>query len=155
MEREVTLLGVVHPLEIEGGWIRVDHPVLKPLSKGNPEAGFEGDERLVVYLHQPSETFVLWRLESDGEYRTVAALNGTINPENVNRLCTRLVEIDQRRGFDAYEDVMDAMDAEDAKRDARIAELASSFSDKLMFGLARSHLPGVDVAKGTFTGFGG
>lgn len=153
--REVTLLGVMHPLEIEGGWLRVDHPVLDPLANGAPDLGWEGDNRLVVYLHVPSEVFVLWRLEHDGEYRTVAALNGVINEANVNSLCSRLVEIDTRRGFDAYEEVMAAQDAKERDRDARINELALSFSDKLRFGLARSHLPGVDVAKGTFAGFGG
>ncbi len=154
--REATLLGLVHPEFIDGGqWQRVDHPVLEPIQSGIPELGWEGDNRLVVYLNLEHQTFVLWRLEFDGEYRAVAQVHGSISPESVNALCGRLVEIDQRRGFDPYQDVMDAMDAQEAGRDQRINELAVAFSDKLMFGLARSHLPGVDVAKRTFTGFGG
>ncbi len=154
--REATLLGVTHPEFIdEGAWQRVDHPVLSPLVEGNADYGWAGDERLVVYLHLESKTFVLWRLEHDAEYRTVAQLSGTITPENVNRLCKRLVEVDTRRGFDAYQDVVGAQEAQDRAQAVEREAWVSQFADKLLFGLARSHLPGVDIAKRTFTGFGG
>lgn len=156
IERELTLTKVFHPLNMDGdAWLRVDHPTLDPIFNGAPTLGWEGDPRLVVYLHGDSETFVLWRLEADGEYRAVAQIHGNISPENVNSLCARLVEIDQRRGFDAYEDVMKAQEKLERENDTRRDEWAAAFADKLRFGLARSHLPGVDVAKGTFTGFGG
>ncbi len=107
--RELTLIRVDHPLNIDGDqWLRVDHPTLDPLTQGAPTLGWEGDPRLVVYLHGASKTFVLWRLEHDGEYRAVAALPGEITPENINRLCARLVEIDTRSGFDAGQEVLDA-----------------------------------------------
>lgn len=158
IERELTIAQVAHPLNIDGdAWLRVDHPVLSPLTDGNPTLGWEGDPRLVVYLHGESKRFVLWRLEADGEYRTVAALpeGACLTPENTNRLCARLVEIDQRRGFDPYQDVVQAQDAHDRAADASREAWVSQFADKLLFGLARSHLPGVDIAKRTFTGFGG
>lgn len=154
--REATLLGIVHPEFIDGGtWQRVDHPVLAPIADGNADYGWEGDDRLVIYLHLESQTFVLWRLEGDGEYRTVAQFSGVIDAENVNRLCKRLVEIDTRRGFDPYQDVIAAEDAKDKAKVDRLDELSAAFSDKLLFGLARSHLPGVDISKRVFTGFGG
>lgn len=154
--REITFLDLVHPEYIDGGaWQRVDHPVLAPIAAGIAELGWEGDSRLVVYLNLEHSTFVLWRLEGDGEYRAIASIEGTINEANVNSLCARLVEIDTRRGFDCYADVMAAEDAKDAARTDRINEIALAFSDKLRFGLARSHLPGVDVSKRVFTGFGG
>lgn len=155
IERELTIAQVAHPLNIDGdAWLRVDHPTLDVLANGEPTLGWEGDPRLVVYLHGASDTFVLWRLEADGEYRAVAQLHGLITPESINRLCARLVEIDQRRGFDPFEDVMKAQDAHDLEAAKSREAWVSDFSDKLLFGLARSHLPGVDIAKRTFTGFG-
>lgn len=154
--RELTLTTVSHPEFIDGGaWQRVDHPVLLPIFQGNAEVGFEGDSRLVVYLNLEHQTFVLWRLEHDGEYRPVAQIAGSINEDNVNRLCARLVEIDTRRGFDAGAEVIAAQDAYHAASEARMAEASNAFADKLRFALARSHLPGVDVSKRVFTGFGG
>ena len=155
MERELTLARIFHPQFIDNDWIRVDHPVTDPIANGMPTVGWEGDPRLVVYLHKPTETFVLWRLEHDEEYRAVATLEGDITPESINKCCTRLVEIDQRRGFDAYKTVMDAQDAADIAAEKARIEASNAFADKFLFGLARSHLPGVDVAKRTFTGFGG
>lgn len=154
--REATLLGVSHPEFIDNGtWQRVDHPVLDPLTTGNADYGWEGDDRLVIYLHLESKTFVLWRLEADGEYRTVAQFSGVIDAENVNRLCQRLVRIDTRRGFDPYADVIAAEDKKAADKDARLREASDAFADKLHFGLARSHMPGVDISRRVFTGFGG
>ncbi len=154
--RELTLTRVDHPLNIDGDqWLRVDHPTLDPLTQGSPTLGWEGDPRLVVYLHGESKTFVLWRLEHDGEYRAVAALPGEITPANINSLCARLVEIDTRTGFDAGQEVMDAQDALEASKRKAQDEAVADFADKLYFGLARSHLPGVDIAKRTFSGFGG
>lgn len=153
--RELTLTAIVHPLNIGGDeWLRVDHPTLDPIQNGAPTLGWEGDPRLVVYLHGKSKTFVLWRLEHDDEYRAVAQIKDNISEENVNALCRRLVEIDTRNGFDAYQDVMDAQARADLEADKHREAWVSDFSDKLLFGLARSHLPGVDIAKRTFTGFG-
>lgn len=154
MERELTLLRVEHPQFIDNDWIRVDHPTVEPLQGGMPTVGWEGDPRLVIYLHKPSQTFVLWRLEHDGEYRPTASISGDITPESINRLCARLVEIDQRRGFNAFQEVMDTQARQDAEVEQRRIEASNAFADKFLFGLARSHLPGVDIAKRTFTGVG-
>jgi hypothetical protein len=143
--RELTLATVYHPEHIGNDWQRVDHPVLDPLTHGAADLGWEGDDRLVVYLCKPTQQFVLWRLEANGEYGPCAALppNGSLTPGNVNELIRRLVAHDTRRGYDAYQDVIDqqAMAARHAETD-RLAHI-EQFADKLHFALARSHMPGV------------
>ena len=153
MERELTLLTVLHPDTIDGGeWVRVDHPVLAPLFDGAPDLGWEGDSRLVVYLHVQAQAFALWRLEADNEYRPVAHFTPgkSLTPEAVNGLIQRLVEIDQRRGFNPYDDVTAAQDKADAVAEANRQAWLREFCDKMLFGLARQHMPGIDVAKRVF-----
>lgn len=153
MERELTLTTVEHPLtQDNGAWLRVDHPVLAPLFDGAPDLGWEGDSRLVVYLHLEAQTFALWRLEANGEYLPVAHLpaNAPLNPESVNKLISRLVEIDQRRGFDPYADVIAAQDAADREVEQRHKAWVSELSDKMLFALARQHLPGLEISKRVF-----
>lgn len=145
MEREVTLLGVHHPEFIDGEWERVDHPVVGPFADGAPDLGWEGDTRLVVYLHNPSKTFVLWRYEHDGQYRPVQPLPYNLTPASVNETITNLIRTDQRRGFDAYQEVVDSQAAYDRAAANETKDRISDFADKLLYGLSRSHMPGVDV----------
>lgn len=148
MDRELTLVGVHHPEFIDNDWQLVDHPTVRPIADGASDLGWEGDSRLAVYLCKPTQQFVLWRLEHDGEYRPVAQLPSgqAITPESVNRLCRRLVEIDQRRGFDPYQDVISTLEVAERTQRAEQTELISAAADKLLFGLSRSHLPGVDIS---------
>lgn len=153
MERELTLTTIEHPLTQDGGaWLRVDHPVLAPLTDGAPDLGWEGDSRLVVYLHLEAQTFALWRLEMNGDYMPVAHMppGKPLNPESVNKLVKRLVEIDTRRGFDPYADVIATQEAADAVAEANRQAWLKEFCDKMLFGLARQHMPGIDVAKRVF-----
>ena len=154
--RELTLTTVFHPQFLEGGWIRVDHPTLSPLANGEPTLGWEGDPRLVVYLCQPTQNFVLWRLEHDGEYRPVAKLptGAEITPANVNSMIKRLVEIDVRRGWDPYIDITTKQESLDRDKERNRKDATAAYADKFHFALSRSHLPGIDVAKRLFT-FGG
>lgn len=148
MERELTLASIHHPEFIGNDWQLVDHPTVRPIADGASELGWEGDNRLAVYLCKPTQQFVLWRLEHDGEYRPVAQLPSgqSITPASVNKLISRLVEIDSRRGFDPYQDVISTIEqAEKAQADAQ-RERISDAADKLLFGLSRSHLPGVDIS---------
>ena len=148
MDRELTILSIHHPEFIGNDWQLVNHPTVAPLQEGAPELGWEGDSRLAVYLCKPTQQFVLWRLEADNEYRPVAQLpaGASITPDSVNKLCRRLVEIDQRRGFDPYQDVLTSIEkAEKVQADAQ-RERISETADKLLFGLSRSHLPGVDIS---------
>lgn len=148
MNRELTLTAVHHPEFIGDEWQLVDHPTVQPIADGAPDLGWEGDARLAVYLCKPTQQFVLWRLEADNEYRPVAQLPSgqAITPESVNRLCRRLVEIDQRRGFDPYLDVIGTIEKVEKAEAAAQSERISEVADKLLFGLSRSHLPGVDIS---------
>lgn len=148
MNRELTLTAVHHPEFIGDEWQLVDHPTVRPIADGAPDLGWEGDARLAVYLCKPTQQFVLWRLEADNEYRPVAQLPSgqAITPESVNRLCRRLVEIDQRRGFDPYLDVIGTIEKVEKAEAAAQSERISEVADKLLFGLSRSHLPGVDIS---------
>ncbi len=150
MERELTLTSVEHPLFIDGDWIRVDHPTVKPLHDGAADLGWDGDPRLVIYLHQPSQVFVLWRLEADNTYRPVARIPDAITPESMNTLIRRLVEVDQRRGFDPYADVVTKQNRLEAVAEQRRHDRSVDFADKFHFALSRTHLPGIDVAKRVF-----
>lgn len=146
MERELTLVTVFHPDMIEG-WQRVDHPVLGRLAGGDATLGWEGDPRLVVYLHLESQTFALWRLEADGEYRPVAHLSSgqVLGEQEVSRLLKHLVEIDQRNGYDPAVDILARRDARERRQTIDTNDRISAFADKLLYGLSRSHLPSVDV----------
>lgn len=157
MQREVTFLRVVHPEWIDNDWLRVDHPTLDPLVGGEPTLGWEGDTRLAVYLHQPSTTFVLWRLETDGEYRPLARLpeGASITPESVNQLITNLIRVDQRRGFNPYDDVIDVENERSRHQATDRQAQVNDFADKFHFALTRTHLPGIDVTKRVFPLSGG
>jgi hypothetical protein len=144
--RELTIASVYHPEYLfDGALMRVDHPTVRPLVEGEPTLGWEGDPRLVIYLHLRVERFVLYRLEADGEYRGVAQLpaGAEITPESMNKLIARLVAVDTRRGYDAMTD-LDKAEASvlRAKATDYQAEL-EQVADALHFGLARSHLPGI------------
>lgn len=152
MDREINLGVIEHPQFIDNEWMRVDHPTVDPLRVGAPDLGWEGDQRLSVYLHLPSKRFVLWRLEYDGEYRVVAQLpeGASITPASVNSLISNLQKWDQRQGFDPYQYVMDRQAADDAAREKITHDRVVDFADRLHFALARTHRPGIDVAKRVF-----
>lgn len=148
--REQTLVGLQHPEYInDGEWVRVDHPTVAPLQDGAPTLGWEGDPRLAVYLHLESKTFVLWRLEANQEYLPVATfgLGQEITPASVNATIRRLIEVDGRRGFDPAQDVLDTQAALAADQTRIRQDWLGDFADKLIYGLSRSHLPGVDVTR--------
>ena len=143
--RELTLLGVYHPEFMDNEWQRVDHPTVEPLQRGNPTLGWDGDPRLVVYLHKPSQTFMLWRLENDNEYRAVAKLppGASITPESMNACIRNLIRIDSRRGFNPLDDVEASMAAQDKAAESHRQAFIADFADKFHAALAWSHLPGV------------
>lgn len=149
-ERELTLATIDHPRFINGGtWQLVDHPTVRPLQDGAPALGWDGDPRLAVYLHLESKTFVLWRLEANEEYMPVGhfAIGGEITPASINETISRLIEVDSRRGFDPYASVMTAHEQGEKAREQDLSDQVTEFADKLHFGLANSHLPGVWITR--------
>ena len=142
------IVAVDHPEHLYG-MLRVDHPTLDPLTQGAADLGWEGDPRLVVYLHKPAQTFVLWRLEASGEYLPVGqfGIGEDITPASVNATIRRLIEVDSRRGFDPYTDVITTNAAQERSAERSYQDALEQFADKFMFGLSRSHLPGVDITR--------
>lgn len=67
------------------------------LQKGYPPLGWEGDDRLEVYLG-PENRLYVWRLEDDGEYRLVSRSAPGIALDI--RLIQHLVDHDTHRGYD-------------------------------------------------------
>lgn len=150
--RELTLSHVIHPEFIDNEWIRVDHPILNPIQDGAAELGWEGDIRLVVYLHKPTQTFVLWRLETDGEYRPTAQLppGASISPESVNKLIRNLVRTDRQRGFNPGLDVIKRENAQIVAQHKVFQDASAEFADKFHAAMAWSHLPGVSHTRPRF-----
>jgi hypothetical protein len=147
--RELTLAQVHHPDFIDNDWMLVTHPTVDPLTQGAPDLGWEGDPRLAVYLHKPSQTFVLWRLEANGEYLPVAkyGIGQEITPASINQTIRDLIRTDSRRGFDPHDDVMARRDELERDQARNQEAYIHDFADKLLYGLSRSHLPGVDVTR--------
>jgi type I restriction enzyme M protein len=79
-----------------------------------------------VYLHNESKTFVLWRLEHDGEYRPACQLppGQEITPGNISRLIQNLIRIDNRRGFDPAAAVYAAQDEQARDAEPQLDTLA-------------------------------
>ena len=146
--REISLATVYHPEHIDNDWVLVDHPTTRPLQDGSPALGWEGDARLAVYLHKPSKTFVLWRLEATGEYMPIShyGLENELTPASINATIRDLIRTDSRRGFDPGAAVLEQVAKTEAADAAAWKERVSATADKLLFGLSQSHLPGVDVS---------
>lgn len=154
MEREETLAGVLHP-----EWLRppngpprqrLDHPCTWPLEYGAPDLGWEGDNRLCLYANAAANTWELWRLEHDGEYRQTGLSSppgvSIPGPEQINKLIKRLVDIDTRRGFDPHEEsIVVARTIDEARAKSRSDRIQGDVAPKLRWALGRSYLPGVDV----------
>jgi len=126
---ELTLHVVIHPdpLPKYPHKILVVHPTVDVLTKGAPALGWEGDNRLAVYLDTMVQRFQLWRLEHDNQYRLTAQLppNAQITPETMNSLIERLVQHDAHRGFDANREVAAAAAKADAANDKMLSEVVT------------------------------
>jgi hypothetical protein len=136
--------GVPHPefLELGGhlALVRVDHPVLRPVFHGAPDLGWEGDHRLAVYSWPARNSFVLVRLERDGEYSIVTAQQSVqmLSPGDVNRMIRWLVSHDATKGFDAAKAVLEADARAEAAAEQRVAEWAEEeMAPRLAWALQR------------------
>lgn len=99
--REITYAPgeLIHPTVKDGRnlWISPEvERLIHKLHYGDPTLGWEGDPRLALY--RDGESWVLERLEADGQYRVVCRSRPGLSLDE--RLIQRLVEHDHRRGFD-------------------------------------------------------
>lgn len=111
--REATLGRVKHP-----EWLRfgdgdtdsrqlIDDPVADRLWKGDAVLGWEGDDRLALYVNYTRAQYELVRLEADGKYRVSLAAPGFYGGVRVvAEFIIKFMEHDTRRGYDPYLDVV-------------------------------------------------
>ena len=121
----------------------------RPLTEGEPSLGWEGDSRLVIYLHLKNQNFVLFRLEADNDYKPIAKLptGRPLDQAQINSLIVNLIKHDHRRGFDPYEEIMAAQEKIRADEAQVRADQMAQLGDKIHWGLARSYLPGIDITR--------
>lgn len=139
--RENTLGRVAHPDTIrlpDGERHLIEDPHADRLFKGDPVLGWEGDDRLALYVNYRAGRWELIRLEGDGNYRFVVAVPGFVRGhEAIGWLIVWLVEHDVRRGFDpraATDAVNDGI--EKAARKAE-TERNHEFAERLEHGLLK------------------
>jgi hypothetical protein len=147
VHREATLGRVDHPdpLRLDTGReleLIVD-PLADKLAKGDSILGWEGDERLALYVDRRGRTWELFRLEHDGLYRGVMRFPAEQwrGPDVVAEMIVQLIASDTRRGFDPFAAIerhqTELERAKAAEREAFYDEAA----DRLAHGLIKD---GVD-----------
>lgn len=142
--REITLGRFHHPdpLRIVDSGRELElivDPVADRLRDGDPIFGWEGDERLALYLDRKERTWDLWRLEHDGVYRCCRRLacDAFTAADVVPELILWLVMSDTRRGFDPVAHTFDINTKAAAVRDAAADAFHEEAADRLAHGLRK------------------
>src|SRR4051812_40659684 len=91
------------------------------LTKGDGVLGWEGDDRLALYLDMAERTWDLWRVEADGVLRPTMRLDADVwrGPEVVAEMVMRLISQDQRRGVSVLKVVEDSHAKVEAANEAK------------------------------------
>lgn len=119
-------------------WIDpVVQDVLDRLHHGDPSCGWEGDPNLALFLEQRPQfrepTWVLARLEADGQWRAVTRAKRP--GANLRHLPLLLVTHDRQRGHDAVEEMIRHNDRLRAEKDARDADRTAEVLDRVIHGI--------------------
>lgn len=144
MLREHSVAGIRHPDPMRVGdsgrvLTLIDDPMCDRLTKGDSVFGWEGDERLALYLDMRERTWDLWRMEGDGVYRPTMRLSADVwrGPEVVAEMVMRLIGSDQRRGVKVLDVVERAAKKAEAASEARQSEWVGEAADRLAHGLIK------------------
>lgn len=144
MLREHTLGKVKHPDPLrmaDSGRVLtlIDDPVADRLSGGDPLFGWEGDDRLALYIDYQGGTWDLVRLERDGIYRVARRLacQAFSSAEVVPELILWLTRNDTRRGYDPHRDVVETAVRIDAQRTKERHELVGEAAERVHHGLRK------------------
>jgi hypothetical protein len=144
MPRELTLGRVRHPETFRpAGSGReltlIEDPVADPINKGDRLLGWEGDDRLALYFDLRGRCYELWRLEHDGQYRSVMRFDADAfrGPELVANIVTRLVATDSRRGYNVKAAVDSLNEAVEREKRRQRDEFHTEAAERLRFGLIK------------------
>ena len=142
--REITLGRLKHPDFLRlSAWdtdIRelVDDPVVDRLTKGDPIFGWEGDDRLALYINRTQGVWELVRLEHDNQYRTATTVPGIRRGHDVVAgLVLWLVESDTRRGFDPHLAIVEHHTKRDRAKESALSDFEEEAADRVVHGLER------------------
>lgn len=142
--REHSVAGIRHPDPMRVGdsgrvLTLIEDPLADRLQKGDPTFGWEGDERLALYVDHREGTWDLWRLEADGVYRPTMRLSALTwrGPEAVAEMITQLLSRDQRRGVNVLKVVEDSHAKVEAEAERKATERNEAFADKLAWALTK------------------
>lgn len=145
--REQTYSEVVHPDFIGQSAVIVDptamNDLVDRLHNGDPALGWEGDNRLTLAFHKPTQQWELWRLEADNQYRLFARSKpGKPFPGDIIR---ELVAHDTRRGFDpkAYVDEHNAKIK--LEQEKQQTERNLEFADRLAWAIKKDTRTGAGI----------
>lgn len=111
---------------------------VRRLHHGDPSCGWEGDENLVLYLEKlpqnPEPTWVLERLEDDGQYHVVCRARPGADVRNLPRV---LVTHDRQRGHDAMADVMARNERARKEQEDRETDALAEKMEKVYWALGK------------------
>lgn len=145
LQREAEWRGE-HPDFIEGAAVLVDQTamddLLRRLQHGDPTRGWEGDPRLVLAYHKPSQTWELHRAEGGGYSLVARSKPGMPFPGNI---IDALVERDGRRGFDAKKYVDDHNAAQRKAEEAAQTAYNTQFAERLAWAVKKDSSTGAGI----------
>lgn len=120
----------------------IEDPLVSPIQKGEPILGWEGDERMALYVDHLTGEWLLVRFEHDGVYRVVVgvSIDAYSGHEIVPFLITWIVEHDTRRGFDPISSVIEHNARLDAENQSGLDALASEAADRVAHGIRKDGL---------------
>ena len=133
---------MLHPEVHEGRLLWIDRDIVAKIQGGDPVLGWEGDDRLAVYLEAETPdgpVWALWRLEEDNVYRHVVRTEPGVPFDE--RVIHWLIAHDKRRkgpDFNLDEIVKKHNDQIDAKIEAdRNEYIAEELAPRLRHALVK------------------
>lgn len=147
MMREATLTAVRFPdqLRVEAGRgparvvHLVDDPIVDRLRDGDPVFGWDGDNRLALYLDVPAGMWELWRYEATGVLEVVTRFPTDRYSATaiIPAAILWLREHDTRRSFDPFVAVTARNDRARAQRAAESAAMVDEAAARVKHALVK------------------
>lgn len=123
----------------------VEDPTVEPIRAGHLAFGWEGDQRLGLYVNARRARWELCRLEADGSYRSILRVPDTMSATDlVGFVVGWLVTHDVRRGYDPLDEIVAHEKAKERAEDSAWADESLQLADQLHHSLLKDigHLEG-------------